>query len=939
MQSLGGRRFPRKGISEGGQENAQGMTLHPSSHEPRSRRYEIRTLLDIGRRAGVRKPPAAVLNHPDEGSENRILTEKPINRRQISSNFSTGTEDGLLLSQANHLQYPHRQPINAPQGKLAQIDAGFARFLKEHASPKHQRVTAGGRIVPMNLSSAPAPEFKLPAISSQRIEPQKDDSIHVTNRPLKTHADFQRESGDFQHQGLRADAYQSKCIGQNFAAPLMQSGSNSEEINHLPFTSVRATSGQQAQRALHVNPNSNPGRQERMTQFAPETTAATSGYTILNAAGEQVGWVPNNAQQCYTSNSTDQPFPVAYAMSNGAILGMYPLDQSGLMMTAPPQLFPLSTIPINEPTINQPLVNQTMVNQTMVNQPMIHQSQPSNLAMPFTGLSEDLLSYKSLEHATREYDKLSDQLSSLDRYLALHSLDVDPAAKRILIDQRVELVMKLDVARSLKEQIESALQLSNSRAAMQHQSFGLQQFSNEFASPVAPSWLPNVGQLNNNVGPSNLNPVGYMISAMGLPMADSYTNAYANQARAPFVPAGLVPSLQGWRSSNGNNSGNHVPQNCAVNTEQMLNNDYTPVEIGQARQALSSVGGSAFKAGYGAARESAPPEIARVYQNIEMAASLGEPLGPLIEELALVARQLNVSDIIENQGLIGQPEQAPRSSDSKVNRTGLGPSNEAATVESFSEESKPSTFPTADSKMASVAPPIAPPNAVPKAVPDVAPNAPKMKKTNIIRKPSDVVDIETGFPAATAQPSKYKMNSYVESVKSKELARDLALAKERHRHNQLVRDDDSPTPLGRHFLGTYGSVSGSVMGNETNQQSAPLSNWKQLGNSGPSKKANTSTASSKVNAYGLLPRYDGADDEDDRGSKAPDATLSVSVSGIGTAKARGEAGATKSTEKEWYRKVPRKDVNPKDVREFFKLLREQEKDMIKNHRKESRRFG
>lgn len=32
---------------------------------------------------------------------------------------------------------------------LTTTDAGFARFLKEHSSPKHQRVTAGGRIVPM----------------------------------------------------------------------------------------------------------------------------------------------------------------------------------------------------------------------------------------------------------------------------------------------------------------------------------------------------------------------------------------------------------------------------------------------------------------------------------------------------------------------------------------------------------------------------------------------------------------------------------------------------------------------------------------------------------------------------------------------------------------------------------------------------------------------
>ena len=42
---------------------------------------------------------------------------------------------------------PSRQPIPPPRGIVPQQDAGFARFLKEVASPTHKRVTAGGRIV------------------------------------------------------------------------------------------------------------------------------------------------------------------------------------------------------------------------------------------------------------------------------------------------------------------------------------------------------------------------------------------------------------------------------------------------------------------------------------------------------------------------------------------------------------------------------------------------------------------------------------------------------------------------------------------------------------------------------------------------------------------------------------------------------------------------
>ncbi|KAI9828128.1 MAG: hypothetical protein M1832_003655 [Thelocarpon impressellum] len=59
---------------------------------------------------------------------------------------------------------PTRQPQEPPKGVLTQQDAGFARFLKEVASPPHKRVTAGGRVVPNEPSSA---HFK--RSSNQRV--------------------------------------------------------------------------------------------------------------------------------------------------------------------------------------------------------------------------------------------------------------------------------------------------------------------------------------------------------------------------------------------------------------------------------------------------------------------------------------------------------------------------------------------------------------------------------------------------------------------------------------------------------------------------------------------------------------------------------------------------------------------------------------------------
>ncbi|KPI38577.1 uncharacterized protein AB675_4283 [Cyphellophora attinorum] len=55
---------------------------------------------------------------------------------------------------------PLRQPSNPPTGPKPQKDAGFAKFLKKHSSPTHNRVTTGGRIVPMEKRDSP-PKFDL----------------------------------------------------------------------------------------------------------------------------------------------------------------------------------------------------------------------------------------------------------------------------------------------------------------------------------------------------------------------------------------------------------------------------------------------------------------------------------------------------------------------------------------------------------------------------------------------------------------------------------------------------------------------------------------------------------------------------------------------------------------------------------------------------------
>lgn len=592
-----------------------------------------------------------------------MLAEKPVNRHRISSSFSLSNEDGLLLSQANSVQYPRRQPLNAPQGNLAQSDAGFARFLKEHASPKHHRVTAGGRIVPMNLASSPAPEFKLPAKSSEKFEIRKTNNNYLQNRTLKRCTDFTHEMESIQQPVLRRESDSNTPAGLSLV-PRVLSGSDCGQMNHpqhtVPNVPTRATSGQQSQRRENGPFNSDHMRDETIGQLTPESTSAASGYSVPNGGNDQTGWTPNNIQQYNAPSLTGQSFPMAYTSPHGAILGMYPADQSSLMMSAPMQLFPISTNPIN--------------------QSMIQHAQTSNLVVSSTGMSGETLTHKALEKASQEYDTLTDQLSNLDRYLAIHSWDIDPIAKKILIDQRVELVMKLDTARSTKEQIEAAIQYLVSQPTGEGQPFGYQ------AHGQVISWPSHIEQYTNNVFLGNLNPTGCLMSGPGIPMADSFNNEFLGQAMLPFTSAGPATSFEDCQASIGFNNGNNTATEWIGNANSMADNNYTNLSDEQPSIKLD-VRGNMFKSASEEIMGCSPVEIARVYHDIETAASRGEPLGPLIEELAIVARKLNISGIAKRQDIVMRRQKESPCIDPGENQLTIVPFNRGTTIASSSDKS------------------------------------------------------------------------------------------------------------------------------------------------------------------------------------------------------------------------------------------------------------
>jgi hypothetical protein len=103
-----------------------------------------------------------------------------------------------ILFQGNRYDGPaFREPKNAPSEPAVQKTEGFAHFLKTHSSPNHNRVTAGGRIVPMEKRLAP-PSFAVSASKVNQNTSSAQRIIEPVSRPVRADtAQFADDSNNF----------------------------------------------------------------------------------------------------------------------------------------------------------------------------------------------------------------------------------------------------------------------------------------------------------------------------------------------------------------------------------------------------------------------------------------------------------------------------------------------------------------------------------------------------------------------------------------------------------------------------------------------------------------------------------------------------------------------------------------------------------------------
>lgn len=155
-----------------------------------------------------------------------LLSEASLNRRvnatatrSVRSRKTRSTKSLVLKSQINHQRSPKLK--SSIQPTFAGSEAGFARFLKEHTSPKHQRVTAGGRIVPMEpIRKTVSSDEHIPAqkqdFPPSALNGSTEDGVQhpaLTDVPSATHFDSHENLGGF------AMAYHPPFVPSVAAAP------------------------------------------------------------------------------------------------------------------------------------------------------------------------------------------------------------------------------------------------------------------------------------------------------------------------------------------------------------------------------------------------------------------------------------------------------------------------------------------------------------------------------------------------------------------------------------------------------------------------------------------------------------------------------------------------------------------------------------------------
>ncbi|KAL3470936.1 hypothetical protein BJX99DRAFT_250851 [Aspergillus californicus] len=411
-------------------------------------KYDLQALLAVKPNAHIeleRFSDQAFTNHLVRSN---VLSEQSVNRpRNVSGHSRRNVMAPLGMSAQN----VSRQSSHSAVPSNSQVDDAFVRFVEQHTSPKPQRVTAGGRIVPMNPWDSP-PKWSLPLSSKGASASNSDVSRTVgtiargetkskSENRTRQQAIHSSESKTPKTAPLPADAANAPCF-----QPLSSSSSA------LPYANFPLTSQQGQGVGLPTYPSLGMGGDGYLNGFAKPPTPS-------QAMGVQVPSFPFPSQPTPTASpgfpswntlntvapGTFGPYQPSYAPSPPSVGPQWPQFTQvppvlqALQMPQIPQMPQLAQLPQAPPNVS--------------NQAPAFGQHPQFLP-PFF---QDAVYQKSLEDAAKQYDALSAQLSQIDRFTAMHAWVIDSETKKLLVEQRKSLVRELDTVRLYKEHLQVIL--------------------------------------------------------------------------------------------------------------------------------------------------------------------------------------------------------------------------------------------------------------------------------------------------------------------------------------------------------------------------------------------------------------------------------------------------------------------------------------------------
>jgi len=284
---------------------------------------------------------------------------------------------------------------------------GLARFLKEHASPPHQRVTAGGRIVPAGPLSPP-PMFNFASLNSLAQEQQAYPQSRPTGRQLGSNG---------QASGIYPQSIPCLNPGQYLHAPgissafSMQPAQAMQAVGHYsraPYTSQQPMT---------------PAPQYQIVQMPAEMEPVMildDGSTLFHCKGVHY--------RCYQYD-TGTVFERVQSITNPAL--------------APSSAAPYALAASYDPQHQHGLTSASMSGVPTLTPLGITTNQTRALNAQSMGPPVDASS-------TALEENLKEQLNQIDRHLASYLHDLPTEMKNSLVAQRKTLVTMLDELRKSK---------------------------------------------------------------------------------------------------------------------------------------------------------------------------------------------------------------------------------------------------------------------------------------------------------------------------------------------------------------------------------------------------------------------------------------------------------------------------------------------------------